>query len=389
MKVCHISSAYSKGGAAIAADRLHKSMLSEGYQSFFLSCEPSNKLCDNSYIRIPLLSRVLQKSFYIFFLLIAKLIYRIDAKSSGISSFNIFPTSLGKFINSGNYDVIFVHWVGAELISLMELNELNCKKIYVVAHDLWWVGSSSHLKDEPQYSKSSLLNFFEKKSVAEKQFFLQQSRVDVICPSKWMFDKLSVCYGDEVSAKYIYNLLPDNFFYVQKLRVFDGKIKISIGTSDIQCWHKGGDLLVPFLKLFEQQEDVEIYVFGNFDNKENYSPSRNITFLGHISNSNLVQIISDCDVYVSLSRVDNLPNIVIESLAVGTFIVGFNVGGLPDIISDEYLGRLVLNDDIQALHDEILNNKPLFSSEFRIQRSVNCFSKFSQSALVKKYLSLL
>ena len=50
---------------------------------------------------------------------------------------------------------------------------------------------------------------------------------------------------------------------------------------------------------------------------------------------------------------DNLPGTGIESHACGTPVIGFNIGGLPDIITDKVTGALVSPFDTDSLADKI------------------------------------
>jgi len=55
------------------------------------------------------------------------------------------------------------------------------------------------------------------------------------------------------------------------------------------------------------------------------------------------------DVTVSPSVEDNLPNIIMESLACGTPVVAFDTGGIPDMIDHQqngYLAQFKSDDDL-------------------------------------------
>ena len=57
---------------------------------------------------------------------------------------------------------------------------------------------------------------------------------------------------------------------------------------------------------------------------------------------------SAADVYLCPTRDDNLPNVVAEALACGTPCIGFNIGGLPEMIDHKengYLARAFDTDD--------------------------------------------
>ena len=60
-------------------------------------------------------------------------------------------------------------------------------------------------------------------------------------------------------------------------------------------------------------------------------------------------VYSAADVFVIPSRTDNLPDTVLESMACGTPCVGFDVGGIPDMIRPGETGLLAEPFDVDEL----------------------------------------
>lgn len=76
--------------------------------------------------------------------------------------------------------------------------------------------------------------------------------------------------------------------------------------------------------------------------------------LGYIADDRLLSLVySAADVYAIPSRHDNFPSSVLESLACGTPVVGFNVGGIPEMVPTGVAGVLVPPGDVAALGDAI------------------------------------
>ena len=79
--------------------------------------------------------------------------------------------------------------------------------------------------------------------------------------------------------------------------------------------------------------------------------------LGYIkSDVDLVHAYSAADVMVLSSVEDNLPNMMLESLACGTPVVAYHTGGIPDIIQNGLNGYVATWGDHQALGEAIENS---------------------------------
>lgn len=77
--------------------------------------------------------------------------------------------------------------------------------------------------------------------------------------------------------------------------------------------------------------------------------------LGFVGNDRLLSLVySAADLFVLASLQDNLPNTALESLACGTPVVGFAVGGIPDIVQDGVTGFLVPPLDVGDLRAAIV-----------------------------------
>jgi glycosyltransferase involved in cell wall biosynthesis len=76
--------------------------------------------------------------------------------------------------------------------------------------------------------------------------------------------------------------------------------------------------------------------------------------LGSLSSDLLLSVFyALADVFVVPSRQDNLPNTVLEAMACGTPVVGFDAGGIPDMVRPGETGWLAEADNPRALRDAI------------------------------------
>lgn len=102
------------------------------------------------------------------------------------------------------------------------------------------------------------------------------------------------------------------------------------------------------------EEDVHIVTFGH--------PSDEIdglglphTSLGHIQSAEILALgYSAADVTLLPTLEDNLPNVILESVACGTPVVGFASGGVPDAVIPGVTGEVVERGNCQGMANSAL-----------------------------------
>jgi len=82
------------------------------------------------------------------------------------------------------------------------------------------------------------------------------------------------------------------------------------------------------------------------------------------------------------SLADNFPTTILESQACGTPVVGFNVGGIPDMIKHKENGYLAIYKDAQDLAEGIM-----FCLDNKIKGSL--LPELEKSVLIKKHIDLM
>jgi glycosyltransferase involved in cell wall biosynthesis len=101
-------------------------------------------------------------------------------------------------------------------------------------------------------------------------------------------------------------------------------------------------------------QETELVLFGESELSGQFNPGTKIHFLGKIPDAaSLPLLYSAADVFIAPSVQENLSNTVMESLACGTPVVAFNVGGMPDMIRHKNNGYLAKPFECQDLADGI------------------------------------
>jgi teichuronic acid biosynthesis glycosyltransferase TuaC len=79
-----------------------------------------------------------------------------------------------------------------------------------------------------------------------------------------------------------------------------------------------------------------------------------VRFVGAVPQAELAREYSAADAMLLPSEREGWPNVVLESLACGTPVVGAHVGGVPEILTDPILGRTVEEPSAQAWADAVV-----------------------------------
>ena len=186
---------------------------------------------------------------------------------------------------------------------------------------------------------------------AHKFSGLYEKNVDAfIVPSQFLGAKLTE-YRINVPAFNIPNFLyldrfepsydpEDYFLYIGRLAVNKGIKTLLQAMTQVNKSHlyiAGSGELEQELKSFVEQNDL-----------------RNVTFLGHLPSDKLISLIQKAVFTVVPSEwYENYSMAVIESLACGTPVIGSQIGGIPEQVTDGYNGLLFEPGNAAQLAEKI------------------------------------
>jgi glycosyltransferase involved in cell wall biosynthesis len=137
---------------------------------------------------------------------------------------------------------------------------------------------------------------------------------------------------------------------------------------------KGSDLLQAAIAQIAERDSLCLLCVGS---EVDWPGIRTIN-LGEIKNDEqLSEAYVAADVMVAPSREDNMPLTVLESMACGTPVVAFNIGGMPDMIEPGRNGLLAVPEDSDDLarcierllvHPELSDKMRVRCREVAVQR---------------------
>jgi len=116
-----------------------------------------------------------------------------------------------------------------------------------------------------------------------------------------------------------------------------------------------------------------------------------ITFKGGLDHKSTIEFMHTQDVVISLSRYrETLPTVLLEAMALKKAIIGTNIGGIPEIITDGENGYLIDSDNVNQLEHAILELK---NPEHRLklgESGYNLFrSKFNRETFINQHKLLI
>ena len=152
INVLHIAYSDYIGGASRAVTRIHSSLVKSNINSSLL-VQIKSKNEDKKIIKIKN-----NKFLQIIKILINKLINLFFKNNTSILSLNIFNTGIVDKINNSKYDIIHLHWINNETISIDEISKIK-KKIVWTCHDMWPFIGIYHYSFE---KNSKTINFIDK-----------------------------------------------------------------------------------------------------------------------------------------------------------------------------------------------------------------------------------
>ncbi|MDD4332940.1 MAG: glycosyltransferase family 4 protein [Patescibacteria group bacterium] len=121
---------------------------------------------------------------------------------------------------------------------------------------------------------------------------------------------------------------------------------------------KGAHYLPVIWKKFENNQRVHFVIAGNGplidelrEKREMLDNKNNIHILGSVANSDLAVYMQSSDILIMPSEEEGFPRVAIESMACGLPIIGFDTGGLDEILPPHNLQYFYKIGDIDKLSD--------------------------------------
>jgi glycosyltransferase involved in cell wall biosynthesis len=406
MKILHIGYSDKLGGAAIAMIRLHRSLKQLDINSKVLVGE---KLSDDQDIFGPNLSY--EKKINEFKIKLArqkKYIYKHNGKYS--HSINLFSSKLISKINKIKPDIINLHWINNELISIQEISKINIPIVWTF-NDMWPMCGGEHYSEDNRYKigydnfpkREDETGFDLNKYIWKKKKKFWNSKIDyVICISNWLKDSANQSNLFREHKKTfipcpldINNWKPVNQSHArEKLKLPKDKIiLLFMSTNGSKDYRKGFKYIKSSLNYLSKfQNNIIILNIGKNNNT-------------NIDNSNIINVnksfngdpeilkmyYSASDILVTPSILEAFGQVAVEAASCGIPAISFRQTGLEDTIIhketgylSEYLDQNDFNIGLNWIIDKIKKDKDFFKT--KCQNFVK--NNFSSEIIAKRYIDI-
>jgi glycosyltransferase involved in cell wall biosynthesis len=378
MKIVHLSSDDTNGGAARAAWRVHDSLRLVGADSsMFVAIRESHDVRIKQYVPSNTLgarvTRALRRNRLRWELARA---YR--SRPAGFESFRDDRTESGSEVSAQAPDADLYHLhqitefvdyraslgrLAARAPMVWTLHEMTpftggCHYAYGCTGFTRQCGACPQLGSSNERDLSHAV-WTRKQRVYER---IEPNRLHVVGASEWI--------ASEARRSHLFNRFPisvipygldtDVFRPMPEARqLLEGfglrpSVRVVLFLVD---WtdnrRKGFELLDSALDAMRNAPDTALVSLGRGDSPKLKSNLPHIHLGGVTGDRMIAAVYSMADVFVIPSLQDNLPNTVLEAMACGAPVVGFRVGGIPDMVRDGVNGLLVPPNDIAGLASAI------------------------------------
>ena len=398
MNVLHINQSDISGGAAIAGYRLHQGLLDRGIDS--------RLLVGNVKIKSDRTAIIKRKRFW------ESQIFRLSGRLGLnylhlISSFDI-PKH--KFYQEAA--LLNFHNLHTGYFNYLTIPKLTKNKPAVFTlHDMWsftghcaysygcerWktgCGKCPYLDSYPYVPRDNTGLEWNLKN-----WVYNRSNLTIVTLSEWLTKQVKQSLLNRFPIHHIPNGIDTQAYQPLDRELCRKALDIPVtskvlmfGAQDITDFRKGGDLLLQALQTLPQSLKTETVVLAmGSSSKVLENMGFKTISLGYISSDRLKSVAySAADLFVFPTRADNLPLVLQESMACGTPMVSFNVGGVRDLVRHSITGYLSPPEDTQDMSNRIV--QLLEDNDLRQQMSQNCravaLDEYSLELQAQRYIEL-
>lgn len=290
-------------------------------------------------------------------------------------SVNVIPSSVARNSNLRSTDVIHLHWVGDELLSVRQIGALSTAVPVVwTLHDTWaFTGADHHPKDESDnryragYTQESRLpgdgRIDVDAWVFRRKLKAWKSPIWLVAPSSYIQNMANESY---LASSWPTTVIPNPLDTDVYRPLEDGEQIVAraelglpadvpvvlFGSASRAAHTKGMDLLAKALERLRIR--LPGATFATFGPVAEDLPDW-VRQLGYVdSEEQLRRLYSAADAVVVSSRFETFSQVAAEAQACGTPVAAFATSGLLDVVEDGVTGFLAEPYEPEALAEAMI-----------------------------------
>jgi glycosyltransferase involved in cell wall biosynthesis len=407
MKVIHVSSSDAIGGAARATYRIHRALCSSGVKSLIFA---NKAILDDKDVITH--KRPVRKCLSIIRPWLATPLRKLSKNTeTGIISPAIFPGTWLDELNRSDADVVHLHWIQDEMISIEDIGRIM-KPVVWTMHDMWPFCGAEHYTQHDRwilgYTKcnrpASESGWDINKWSWERKLKHWDQPFVLVANSYWMQDCVEKSYLFRgLPVRTIHYPLDTSFWKplekasarrIMNLPV-DKKLVLYGAAGGAADPRKGFSYLMEALDILSKSDSTlgfELVVFGQDKCMDPIDTEIIIHNVGQLNNDECLRALySSADVMVVPSILEAFGQTASEAQACEVPVIAFRIGGLKDIVihlETGYLADPLSIDDLSngiewALKESQRTNLAGKSGRKHIQRL--CNSDLSSQRYIQCY----
>ncbi|MBQ9362464.1 MAG: glycosyltransferase family 4 protein [Bacteroidaceae bacterium] len=411
MKVLLINTSERTGGAAIAAGRLMEALKKQGVRAKMLVRDKQTDrltvVAIKANWKLPV--KFLWERVVIF---LANRLSRRNLFQMDIANVGTDITRMHEFRNA---DVIHLHWVNQGFLSMKNIERIvkSGKPVVVTLHDQWFFTGICHYSADCQMYRERCqrcpllaggdgLWDLAGRVFDQKRRIYGEGKITFVGCSRWMAElarKSALTQGHRVVS--IPNTIDMELFRPedratlrQKHGIPTNRKLILFGAQRITDERKGFHYLEEACRQIAMRnpqlaEEIEILVVGGDAAKvQNRLPFK-VKLVNYVSEpQQMVELYNMVNIYVTPSLQDNLPNTIVEAMACGIPCVGFNVGGIPEMIDHKQNGYVAAYRDSGDFARGIEWTLTADFEELSLAARQKAEATYSEEAVAKMYMEV-
>lgn len=408
MKILHLSTFHKQGGASIAAFRLHDALLKINVDSEMLV----QKRNEESTKIVTLEESIFYRTSYWGYFIAERLHFLPYEKNKSVR-YSFSPAKVGVDISNHplvrEADIIQLHWINFGFLSLRSIEKLLDlgKPVIWTMHDMWpFTGGCHYSRGCERYKTTcQFCPYLRKPAEYDLSFEIFQKKASIyqhkdltlVSPSFWLKNLASTAtLTKQLRSEVIPNPININLYTSRNKTEIrrkhklpeDKKLLLFVGANTMDP-RKGFPVFRETVNIISQvNSDFEIVVFGKSDSEIISTLAPVVHNIGTLTDATeIAEVYAACDLLVVPSLEDNLPNTVMEAMACGTPVVGFNTGGIPEMIDHKQNGYVADFMSVDSLKEGIIwvLENPENLSENARNKVVN---QYSEEVVANQYVAL-